>query len=168
MFPIWVNCLALFIPTWKEVDKRSEAIRKCGAEIVKLRKHVENVERERSHLHAQLKALHRATAGAEMVSGLRHPLARVGVPQRKRPSHLAYPSASSTVFGCFPGSPAQSFTRSFQLCRCREHFPFVLVRAILGCRALKIYAGQALFTRQNPTKPPWLEPAKKKCYVFRA
>lgn len=49
------------------MDKRSDAIRKCGAEIVKLRKHIEDVDQERSRLRSQLKTLHRTTAEAEMV-----------------------------------------------------------------------------------------------------
>lgn len=52
----------------QQVDKRSDAIRKCGAEIVKLRKHIEVVDQERRRLDSQLKALHMSTAGAEMVS----------------------------------------------------------------------------------------------------
>lgn len=52
----------------QQVDKRSDAIRKCGAEIVKLRKHVEVTDQERRRLDSQLKALHMSTAGAEMVS----------------------------------------------------------------------------------------------------
>lgn len=52
----------------QQVDKRSDAIRKCGAEIVKLRKHIEVTEQERRRLDSQLKALHMSTAGAEMVS----------------------------------------------------------------------------------------------------
>ncbi len=51
----------------QQVDKRSDAIRKCGTEIVKLRKHIEDIEQERHRLHSQLKALHRTTAEAEMV-----------------------------------------------------------------------------------------------------
>ncbi|CAM9165564.1 unnamed protein product [Laminaria digitata] len=50
----------------EQVDKRSDAIRKCGAEIVKLRKHIEVTEQERRRLDSQLKALHMSTAGAEM------------------------------------------------------------------------------------------------------
>lgn len=50
------------------MDKRSEAIRKCGKEIVKLRKHIEVVDQERRRLDSQLKALHMSTAAAEMVS----------------------------------------------------------------------------------------------------
>ncbi|CAM9134046.1 unnamed protein product [Hapterophycus canaliculatus] len=50
----------------EQVDKRSDAIRKCGAEIVKLRKRIDDVEQERCRLHSQLKALHRTTADAEM------------------------------------------------------------------------------------------------------
>lgn len=50
------------------MDKRSDAIRKCGAEIVKLRKHIEVIDQERRRLDSQLKTLHMNTAGAEMVS----------------------------------------------------------------------------------------------------
>lgn len=52
----------------QEVEKRSDAIRKCGAEIVKLRKHIEVIDQERRRLESQLKALHRSTAEAEMVN----------------------------------------------------------------------------------------------------
>lgn len=52
----------------QEVDKRSNAIRKCGAEILKLRKHIEEHDKERSRLEGQLKVLHRNKAEAEMVS----------------------------------------------------------------------------------------------------
>lgn len=55
--------------TSQQVGKRSDAIRKCGAEIVKLRKHIEDIDQERCHLRSQLKILHRTTAEAEMVSG---------------------------------------------------------------------------------------------------
>lgn len=52
------------------MDKRCDAIRKCGAEIVKLRKHIEDIDQERCRLHSQLKTLHRTTAEAEMVTDL--------------------------------------------------------------------------------------------------
>lgn len=58
--------------TSQQVDKRSDAIRKCGAEIVKLRKHIEDIDQERCRLRSQLKALHRTTAEAEMVGGCGH------------------------------------------------------------------------------------------------
>lgn len=63
------RCGALrFWPTTsQQVDKRSDAIRKCGTEIVKLRKHIEDIDRDRCRLHSQLKTLHRTTAEAEMV-----------------------------------------------------------------------------------------------------
>ncbi|CAM9296382.1 unnamed protein product [Pylaiella littoralis] len=50
----------------EQVDKRSDAIRKCGTEIVKLRKHIEDIDQDRCRLHSQLKTLHRTTAEAEM------------------------------------------------------------------------------------------------------
>lgn len=56
--------------TSQQVDKRSDAIRKCGAEIVKLRKHIEDIDQERHRLHSQLKTLHRTTAEAEMVKNI--------------------------------------------------------------------------------------------------
>lgn len=52
----------------QQVDKRSDAIRKCGAEIVKLRKHIEIIDQERCRLDSQLKTFQRSTAEAEMVS----------------------------------------------------------------------------------------------------
>lgn len=51
----------------QQVEKRSDAIRKCGAEIVKLRKYIEDVDQERCRLHFQLKYLRKTTAEAEMV-----------------------------------------------------------------------------------------------------
>lgn len=51
------------------MDKRADAIRKCGAEIVKLRKYVEVIDEERSRLDSQLKAVYRSAAEAEMVRG---------------------------------------------------------------------------------------------------
>lgn len=51
----------------QEVDKRSDAIRKCGAEILRLRKHVEVLEKERGRVVGRLKTLQRSAAEAEMV-----------------------------------------------------------------------------------------------------
>ena len=69
-------CYAFDGTTSQQVDKRSDAIRKCGAEIVKLRKHIEDIDHERYRLRSQLKTLHRTTAEAEMVGGCGHLLPR--------------------------------------------------------------------------------------------
>lgn len=57
----------LILRARQEVDKRSDAIRRCGAEILKLRRQVEMYHVDRDRLESQLKGLHRNAADAEMV-----------------------------------------------------------------------------------------------------
>lgn len=57
----------LILRAWQELDKRSDAIRRCGAEILKLRRQVEMYHMDRDRLESQLKGLHRNAAEDEMV-----------------------------------------------------------------------------------------------------